>query len=117
MGVLNKLFGKKPKFEHAIRIQFQYGEEEMDKLYQLRDKNSQQIQKQNLGEFDGHEIATDLSDGFLFMYGQNAELLFNGIKPILEKTDFMQGAKATLRFGPPEEGTKEIIVDIEIDRN
>ena len=46
------------------------------------------------------------------MYGPNAELLFKGIKSTLEKTRFLNGAEAVLRFGPPEEGVKEITVEI-----
>lgn len=46
------------------------------------------------------------------MYGPNAEKLFIAIKEELEKTDFMKGAIATLRFGPPEDGVKEIDVEI-----
>lgn len=46
------------------------------------------------------------------MYGPNAETLFNGINDTLIQTDFMKGAKAKLRFGPPEDGVKEITVEI-----
>jgi hypothetical protein len=42
------------------------------------------------------------------MYGPNAEVLFKTVKQTLEATDFMSGAKAKLRFGPPEDGVKEI---------
>ena len=111
MGILEKLFGKN-KTEHAVIIHFNYGIDEMDKLYELSDKLERFIRKNNLGEFDGHEIAMDCSDGFLYMYGPNAETLFKGIKPILEITDFMKGAKAKLRFGPPGDGVKEISVEI-----
>lgn len=71
------------------------------------------IEREHLGEYDGHEMAVDYSDGYIYMYGPDAELLFNGIKETLEQTGFMQGAKAKLRFGPPEDGVKEttIIVD------
>tara|TARA_R110002050_G_scaffold129339_2_gene250877 strand:+ start:602 stop:865 length:264 start_codon:yes stop_codon:yes gene_type:complete len=87
----------------------------MEKIYELRDKLTNIIEKSNLGEYDGHEIAMDYSDGFLYMYGPNAETLFNGIKSTLEKSDFLNGAKAKLRFGPPEDGIKEITVEIETE--
>ena len=115
MKFLHKLLGKTPKkeiVEHAVIIHFQYGKGKMDDLYKLRDKIEQQINSKGLGEYDGHEIATDLSDGFFYMYGPNAEQLFAGIKLILEETDFMKGAKAKLRFGPPEDGVKEITIEI-----
>jgi len=70
------------------------------------------ITKNNVGEYDGHEIAVDYSDGFLYMYGPNAESLFEIVKPVLAATDFMKGATAKLRFGPPEDGVKELEVEI-----
>jgi hypothetical protein len=120
MGFLDKIFGSKkqesennePAIEHAVIVQFDYGIQGMEELYKLRDKLENVIQKNQLGEYDGHEMATDYSDGFLYMYGPNAETLFNGIKQTLEQTNFMKGAKAKLRFGPPEDGIEEITVEI-----
>jgi hypothetical protein len=54
----------------------------------------------------------DNSDGFLYMYGKNAETLFKAVKPTLEATDFMQGARAVLTFGPPGEQAPQIEVDV-----
>lgn len=120
MGFLNNLFGSKKKesvkndsvIEHAVIVHFDYGIQGMEDLYELREKLESIIETNQLGEYDGHEMATDYSDGFLYMYGPNAESLFNGIKETLEQTNFMKGAKAKLRFGPPEDGVKEIIVEI-----
>jgi hypothetical protein len=124
MGFLDKIFGiKKDSIsksneqvnEHAVIIHFNYGIEGMEKIYELREKLTDIIDKNNLGEYDGHEIATDYGDGFLYMYGPNAETLFNGIKKTLEKTDFLNGATAKLRFGPPEDGIREITVEIKTE--
>lgn len=120
MGFLGNIFGSKKNesvnnqtnVEHAVIVEFDYGIEGMEELYKLRDKLERIIEEHQLGEYDGHEMASDYSDGFLYMYGPNAETLFNGIKDTLEKTNFMKGAKATLRFGPPEDGVKEITLEI-----
>lgn len=122
MGFLNSLFGNKndapkPKKEatspeHAVIIRFQYGFEGLEPLYELEEKLEKVINNDKAGEYDGHEIATDYSDGFLYMYGPNAETLFKTIKPILDETSFMKGAIAKLRFGPPEPDVKEIEVEI-----
>ncbi len=120
MGFLDKLIGLKKnesvnnqtEVEHAVIVQFDYEIEGMEELYKLSDRLESIIEENQLGEYDGHEMATDYSDGFLYMYGSNAETLFNGIKDTLEQTDFMKGAKAKLRFGPPEDGVKEITVVI-----
>ena len=118
MGLLDKLFGKtknqidQTEIEHAVIIHFNYEMDEMDALYELRDKLEQIIEANQLGEYDGHEISTTFSDGFLYMYGPNAELLFNAIKETLEETRFMQGAEVTLRFGPPEKGVEQQSITI-----
>ena len=70
------------------------------------------INEKKAGEYDGNEVALDYSDGMLFMYGLDAQKLFNGIKPILQKTSFMKGAKVKLRFGPAEDGVEEITITI-----
>jgi hypothetical protein len=54
-----------------------------------------------------------MSDGFLYMYGPNAENLFKAVKCILEETDFTKGSLATLRFGGPGSGAREIEIEIE----
>ena len=70
------------------------------------------MEEKKVGEYDGNEIAVDYSDGTLFFYGPSAEKLFDAIKPILKQTNFMKDAKITLRFGPPEDGVKEITIDL-----
>ncbi len=120
MGLLDKLFGnrntsqsKEP--EHAIIIHFQYGKENLAPLHQLESRLESVLASKGIGEYDGHEIATDYSDGFLYLYGPNAEILFKGVKATLESTDFITGALAKLRFGPPGDGVREIEVRIGLE--
>jgi len=111
MGLLDKIFGRqKPSLtnEHGVIVHFQYGKENLDSLHQLERRLENALAGKTVGDYDGHEIATDYSDGFLYMYGDNAERLFKEIRGTLESTDFMTGANVKLRFGPPEDGVKEI---------
>ena len=98
--------------EHAVIVQFNYGIEGLGSLFKLEDELEKVILEKKVGEYDGHEIAVDYSDGSLYMYGPNAETLFKAVKPTLEACKFMKGAKATIRFGPPLDGVKEIEVEI-----
>ncbi len=109
--LLNKIMSDNLNTQSVI-IYFNYGLEEMDSIYNLENELEKIITENNVGEFDGHEIAMDNTDGSLYMYGPNAENLFKAIKPILEKTNFMKGAMAHLRFGPPVEGVPEIDFEI-----
>jgi len=114
MELFNKLFGKvnnketKSDPEQAVIVRFNYGIKGLDQLHELETKLENVITADNLGEYDGHEIAIDYSDGILYMYGQNSETLFKGVKSTLDSYDFMKGASVKLRFGPPEDGVKEI---------
>lgn len=49
----------------------------------------------------------DGSDGFFYMYGPDADRLFEAVRPTFEATPFMAGAQVTLRYGPPEDGVRE----------
>ncbi len=98
-----------PKNEHAVVVHFAYGSKDLTKLFALEEELEKAILAAGVGEFDGNEVNVDGSDGYLYMYGPNADSLFAAIKPILEKTPFMRGAKAKLRYGPPQAGSQEKI--------
>ena len=49
--------------EEAVIIEFNYGLEEIEPFYDLSDKLRALVDESNLGEYDGHEIAMDNSDG------------------------------------------------------
>ena len=117
MGVFSKLFGRgssepKEDGQHAIIIHFNYGQPSLDPLHTLEDKLRIAVSQADAGEYDGHEIAMDLSDGFLYMYGPDAYKLYAAVEPILESSSFMIGATARLRFGPPSEGVREELIKI-----
>jgi len=119
MKILDKFFNRNKNkdfnqsgSEHAVIIHFKYGFQELQPLYDLEDKIEEILSKSKVGILDGHEIAVDASDGFLYMYGQNTETLFKKIKPTLESCYFMKRAIVKLRFGPAKNGVKEIEVEI-----
>ncbi len=100
------------KNNQSVIIYFDYRLEEMDEIYELGDKLRRILEENKLGEYDGHEVAMDNSDGSLYLYGPNAESLFKAIKPTLEKVEFLNGAKAILRFGLAQDEAPEIMVEI-----
>ena len=111
MGWLDKLLRRAPPPapEHAVIVEFNYGSTDLKPLFQLEGRLESAINRARAGEFDGNDIAADGSDGTLFMYGPNADRLFAAVQPVLEATDFMQGARVTLRYGPPEDGVRETV--------
>lgn len=123
MGLFDKLFrksqgqeppkgGQDSNSEHCVIIEFNYGLDSLDALYQLEEELDSILIASQVGDCDGHEIAIDLSDGILYLYGSNAEAIFKTVKQTLEHCSFMKGATAKLRFGPPEDGIREIEVNM-----
>jgi len=94
--------------QHAVIIEFNYGLEEDETFYDLSDKLRLLIDESGLGEYDGHEMNMDNSDGTFYMYGPDAKKLYGVIKKTIEQTPFMAGANVMLRFGPPEADVKEV---------
>jgi hypothetical protein len=97
--------------KQAVIVHFRYGIKGLQALHDLEHKLEQIINESAAGEYEGHEIATDYSDGFLYMYADNAERLFQIVEPTLKQADFMRGAIATIRSGPPEDGVRKVEVE------
>jgi hypothetical protein len=111
MNILSKLFGQKPAepqpVEHAVIVAFGYGSTDLSPLFSLESQLTDAIGAASVGEFDGNEVAADGSDGVLYMYGPDADQLFAVVRPVLESVQFMHGARAKLRYGPPQDGVRE----------
>jgi len=113
MHLFDKLFGlgapiKAKAPEHAVVVKFDYiGSTDLQPLFDLEHLLEEALLAASAGELDGNEVAVDGSDGFLFMYGPDADRLFQVIKPVLEGCYFMKNANITLRYGPPEDGVRE----------
>jgi hypothetical protein len=116
MGMFAKLFGKQsappPKgVDHAVLVNFEYiGSTDLTLLFSLETKLEAAIDSAKVGEFDGNEIATDGSDGTLYMYGPDADRLFEAVKPVLEGCSFMRGARITLRYGSTGASQRHLIL-------
>lgn len=93
--------------QHAVMVRFDYGQTDLSRLFQLEDQLTEAIEAAGAGMFDGDEIATDGSDGTLFMYGPDADKLFEVVRPVLASTDVIRNIVATLRYGPPGDGVKQ----------
>lgn len=85
--------------DHAVIIYCEYGIKNDQLFYELVDEFLDLMkQHEQIGYYDGHEIAMDNSDGYLYFYGGNAETIFKTIRPVLKSRHFMQNAVACLRF-------------------
>lgn len=118
MGFFSKLFGRKQsepqKPEHAVIVNFSYGQTDLQPVFQLEDQLAAAIAQADVGEYDGHEVAVDGSHGILYMYGPDGDKLFSVVKPVLESSGFMKGASVVIRYGPPEDGVRETQIKLSI---
>jgi hypothetical protein len=85
--------------EHAVIALFDYTADSLDPLYDLEEQLEAAITSAGVGEFDGNEIAVDLSDGSLYMYGPDADALFAVVRPLLAGADCLRGTRVRLRYG------------------
>ena len=99
--------------EQAVIVHFNYGSTDLQPIFALEDKLEAAISKAKAGEYDGNEVATDGSDGFLYMYGPDADRLFEVVAPILKSVPFMRGATVKKRYGPVAPNTKEVTVALD----
>ncbi|MXN89906.1 hypothetical protein GR160_01590 [Flavobacterium sp. Sd200] len=87
------------KYKQGVIIYFNYSHSNLEPLHELENKLRIELYNSKTGEFDGHQMALDLADGFLYFYGDSAEELFKTIKPLLLDAPFMKNAEVNLRFG------------------
>ena len=92
--------------EQAVIIWFKYGFPDLSELLELEDQLERVLSPEK-GNLDGNEVATDRTEGSLYLYGPSAEALWGAIEATVRKTPFMAGALVVLRFGPAEVGVTE----------
>ena len=112
LGTVASPAAANPESDHAVIVRCNYGSTDLSRLFDLEGKLEAAITAAKAGEYDGNEVAVDGSDGTLYMYGPDADRLFRVVEPILKATPYMNGAKVTLRFGPPADGVREREVTI-----
>lgn len=72
-------------------------EAEREAIFQLEDRLADIIEGQQLGEFDGNEFGG--GECTLYMYGSDADRMFNAISPILKATRLTAGGHVVKRYG------------------
>jgi hypothetical protein len=78
-------------------------------IQSVTDRLQDAIVLQEVGEFDGDEFGG--GECQLFMYGPDANALFEAILPILKSWPALKGGYAVKRFGPPGSRTEKVAFD------
>ena len=117
MGLLSKLFGSRnatksgPSMQE-VEVHFAYGSTNFQYVYSLGDKIQVAIVEAKVGEYDGHAIPADGSEGRYFINGPDAEEIFRVIAPVLEASPLMRGATVTLHYGPRNWRTPKRVIKL-----
>jgi len=80
------------------------GREDFDLMIELSYELIDLFEDSDIGMFDGNEIGG--GDTVFFMYGPDAELLFQYVAPVFRKNEFCNGAKAVIRWGSAPDAPK-----------
>ena len=72
-------------------------EEERDVIFLLEDRLSAAIERAGAGEFDGNEFGA--GECVLYMYGPDADRLYDAIVPHLQMAAAARGGYAIKRYG------------------
>jgi hypothetical protein len=117
MGLLSRLFGSKNSgkngsSEQEVEVHFAYGSTNFQHVYALGDQLQNAIVEAKVGEYDGHAIPADGSEGRYFIYGPDAEAIYKVIAPVLEASPLMRGATITLHYGPRRRGTPKRVIEL-----
>jgi hypothetical protein len=83
---------------------------EMDAIHELSDVLEEAIEKSEAGEFDGDEFGG--GECTLYMYGPDADKLFEAIRKPLMSSPLAKGGYVLKRYGPPADGVKEVRIDL-----
>ena len=102
--------------DHAvlIHLKLQHGEfgstEEREAIHALEDELSDAVEDAGVGEFDGDDFGN--GESILYMYGPDADKLFDVIQTLLQRSPLTKGGYVIKRYGEAEdEDAREVRVD------
>ncbi|HTC63691.1 MAG TPA: hypothetical protein VK709_12675 [Candidatus Saccharimonadales bacterium] len=117
MGLFSKLFGSRNSEKDGppmqeVEVHFAYGSTNFQHVYSFGDVLQHAIAEAKVGEYDGHALPADGSEGRYFVYGPDAEAIYKAIAPVLQASPLMRGATVTLIYGPRRRGTAKRVIEL-----
>ncbi|MFZ4572923.1 MAG: hypothetical protein ACOYN0_00915 [Phycisphaerales bacterium] len=123
MGIIARLFGngsdpgsEQGSEEHAVIVRVTLeGEmptdEELERFVAIQERLAEAINAAGSGEFDGDEWGEGVCT--IYMYGPDADALWESVMKVLEREPFRAGSTARKRYGPP--GAREEVINLRFD--
>lgn len=97
----------------AVMIHFDYYPKDAARIHALERRLEGAIKHARAGELGETELHVDGNDGYLYMFGPDADRLYRVTAPILKSSRLMNGAEVTERYAA---GTKTFIVPTDAKR-
>lgn len=92
-----------PPTEHAVIVQFDYGNPDWAPFLEFEERLEDTVAESGVGDYDGNELATDGSDGYLYFYGPDADELFTVVKAQIAAEPMLKNIRVTLRYGAADD--------------
>jgi len=97
--------------DHCVKLLFPFSGSNLDPVFELEDALIEAIESSSAGEFDGNDVGQ--GECTLYMYGLDADALFTAIKPVIAAySQMLSGGQAQLRYGPPDDGVREVEIPL-----
>ena len=97
--------------DHCVKLCFPFTDGDLKRVHDLEDALTEAIDAANAGEFDGNDVGE--GECILYAYGPDADALFAAIQPVVAAhRELLSGGYAVLRYGPPEDGMREVQVPV-----
>ncbi|CAM3862859.1 hypothetical protein MUGA111182_13910 [Mucilaginibacter galii] len=91
---------------HPVTIRFNYKTEDFDYLDKLQDGIERGVTYHKVGVYDTYELDEANNQAIFFLSTHDPEVLFRNLKPILEESPILKGAKIDVEMGRAEDGTR-----------
>jgi hypothetical protein len=97
-----------------LLVKFRYRASDRERLEELEENLRAALESASVGAYDGNELAVDaIGMSTLYMYGPDADGLFEVAAPNLKASSLMTGATAIKRYGPPSATAKQTAVQVD----
>jgi hypothetical protein len=93
---------------HDVVIKFNYKIEDFDYLDKLQDDIERVVTYHNVGVYDSYELEESTNRAFFFLTASDPELLVKNLKPVLQESPILNGAKIDIEMGRSEDGSPVI---------
>lgn len=87
--------------QQAVIVKYRFASGNLDRIFELEEQLARVVEAMPGCEFDGNEIAVDGRDNLFYMYGPDADKLFEAIEPVLLSSEILSEAQVRLRYGLP----------------